>query len=157
MRSLKDDYEDIDQAAELFEKLEAGIIALLDGHLYPDDFERLCDAVDGARDLFETDINIHVEQAIERQIDNVRSNIADVDSESTLNDYISALQRFAPRIGVPVSTLNIAIKTVESRISEINGEVEEASAPSVAEERPREKDNFDNTALENLFAPLVTS
>jgi DNA polymerase III delta prime subunit len=155
LRSLKDDYEHLDCSEALFKKLEAAVIGLLDGHLFPDHFEELCDAVDAARDVFEIDVGPHIDDAVRRQLDDVRSNVSDIDSDSTLHDYMAALQKYAPRIGVSDATLKTAVRTIESRIADINGEADEASPPRTASERPRDPDQFDDKALQNLFAPLL--
>jgi len=155
LRNLKDDYEHLDDAEALFKKLETAVIDLLEGHLFPDNFEELCDAVDAARDVFEVDVGPHIDDAVRRQLDDVRSNVSDIDSDSTLQDYMAALQKYAPRVGVSDAVLKTAVRTIESRIADLNGEAEEANPPRTASEPSRDPDRFDDKALQNLFAPLL--
>jgi hypothetical protein len=53
--------------------------------------------------------------------------------------------------------LKTAISDIQSRISEIEEGVEEASSPDFSGKLPRAPDRFDDVALRNLFAPLVAS
>jgi hypothetical protein len=53
--------------------------------------------------------------------------------------------------------LGKAIEAIESRISEINEETEEAPSPRFSGEKLSKLDYFDDAALSNLFAPLISS
>jgi hypothetical protein len=73
--------------------------------------------------------------AVRRQLDDVRSNVSDIDSDSTLHDdmaahqkYAAAGRRFRRR---PQET---AVRTIETRIADLNSEAEEASPPRTASE-----------------------
>lgn len=98
LRKLKDEFAQLDGADALARTLETAVVGLLEGHLFPDEFERFCDAVDGAQDVFETDMGPHVDEAIQRQLADVSSHVSDIDSETALSDYKAALQKYAPRI-----------------------------------------------------------
>lgn len=147
---------DSDMIEELRGKFEGGIISILEGHLWPDDLEGICDNIDLHEKLLGPRIRNAADKAILDQIENIDSLIADVDSESTLEDHIKTLRRFAPRLGVPNSVLDRAIESVENRISEINEKVETAPSPDFSAESIRTHEHFDDSALANLFAPLVS-
>jgi phage shock protein A len=102
-----------------------------------------------------SDVQAAADRAIEREVEDVNSSVAEVDSESTLQDHIKALRRFAPRVGISEERLQKAIAVIESRIAEINDEVDVADAPQVSGKAPRAVDKFDDAALSNLFAPLI--
>lgn len=114
LRSLKKDFATLEGSAALFEKLEAAVIGLLDGHLFPHEFESFCDVVDAAQDVFETDVAPHIDDAITRQLEDVDSSISDIDSETELSDYKTALQKYAPRVGV--TDLKTAFRAIDFRI-----------------------------------------
>ena len=131
------------------------MISLLDGHLFPHEFESFCDAVDAAQDVFETNVTLHIDDAITRQLEDVDSSISDIDSETELSDYKTALQKYAPRVGV--TDLKTAFRAIDRRIEEIGSQSDEAESPRSAVYRPQDKDQFDDKALQNLFAPLLSA
>ena len=153
LRSLKKEYTSLEDSSALFEKLEAAVIGLLGGHLFPHEFESFCDAVDAAEDVFETDIAPHIDDAITRQLEDIDASISDIDSESELGDYKTALRKYAPRVGV--TDLNTVFRAIDRRIEEISSQSDEAESPRSAVYRPQDKDQFDDKALQNLFAPLL--
>jgi hypothetical protein len=110
-------------------KLRDGLIDVLDGHLWPDDVERICDAIEGAEKYMEASVRQARDRAVLSDIADLRSNILELDSESALKDHIKALQRYAPKVGIDEAALKSAIQTIEVRISEINDETDEA--PSI--------------------------
>jgi hypothetical protein len=147
----------IPRGEELCEKLEDGLVGILDGHVWPDDLERIYDAVDEAEAILSSHVRVAANGAIVREVDDISSNIAGMDSESALEGHIKALQRYAPKVGLSEALLEEAIEAIESRISEINEEVEEASPPRFSGEKPGKSDYFDDAALSNLFAPLISN
>lgn len=155
LRSLQKDYTRLDDSGVLFEKLQAAVIGLLDGHLFAHEFEGLCDAVEAAQDVFKTDVAPHINDAVARQFEDVESRISELDSESELTEYKSALQKYAPRVGM--TNLQPAFRAIDQRMEEINSQSEEAESPRGAMHRPQEVDQFDDKALRNLFAPLLSA
>jgi hypothetical protein len=95
--------------------------------------------------------------AVEREIDEAQSNAAEIDSHSTLEDHIKALHRIAPRAGIAADRVQKAVSAIESRMAEIEDRTDEAVSPEFSGRVPRDVDRFDDTALRNLFAPLLGS
>ena len=108
------------------------------------------------RDIISDAVFEAAKGAITRGIENAMSDAAAVNSESTLEDHIKALGPLAPRAGVTPAKLRQAVSQIQSWISEINERTEEASSPEFSGRLPRESDKFDDVALRNLFAPLLT-
>ncbi|MBV5336796.1 MAG: hypothetical protein J0653_02005, partial [Deltaproteobacteria bacterium] len=104
-----DEFGELDIATELLDRIEDGVVAILVGHVWPDDLENIFDSVD----LYQKDLSPRIREAADKamlnQIEDIDSLISDVDSESTLEDHIKALRRFAPRLGVSDSVLERAI------------------------------------------------
>lgn len=150
-------HENIARGEELCEKLEDGLINILDGHVWPDDLERIYDAVDETEAILSSRVKDAANRAIIREVDDIASNIAEMDSESELKDHIKALQRYAPKVGLSEASLGEAIEAIESRISEINEEADQAPPPRFSGEKLSRSDHFDDAALSNLFAPLISS
>jgi DNA polymerase III delta prime subunit len=148
--------EEISCATELSVSLEKGLVNIFDGGIWADDFGNMCDAVDRARDLLSYEVLEAANRAIVREVDDAMSNAAAIDSESTLEDHIKSLQRLAPGAGVPKPALDEAILAIQGRISEINERTAEAPSPEFSGRSPRESDKFDDIALRNLFASLVS-
>ena len=66
--------------------------------------------------------------------------------------YLSVL---GPRAGVPESIIERAKKTVKERIEAIEEETTTADAPEIGRGK-RENETFDDVAIQNLFAPLLS-
>lgn len=150
-----DEFGDIPNAPKLRDTAEQGLVAILDGHVWPDDLENICDAIDLNKDDLSSKITEMANRAMLSQIEDVDSLIEDIDSESTLTDHIKAMRRFAPRLGVPDSVLEQAVAKVEERISEINESVETADSPDFFGSSFSETEKFDDVALKDLFTPLL--
>jgi hypothetical protein len=93
-------------------------------------------------------------RAIREEFDHVRDIVKDIDSESTLDDHISALHRLAPRAGSDPVQLEKTVEVVKERITELVGETSVAEAPTLTGPK-KEWDKFDNAGLRNLFQPLL--
>jgi energy-coupling factor transporter ATP-binding protein EcfA2 len=148
---------DLPSADDLATKVEDCLVAMFRDHMWPDDLDRMYGAIENERDLLAADVFEAANEAIVRGIDAAREDAASIDSESTLGDHIKAFERLAPRAGIPPEKLKKAISDIQGRISEIDASVEEASSPDFSGRLPRDRDKFDDAALRNLFAPLVSA
>jgi hypothetical protein len=143
------------QAKEIAAALEFGIINILEGGMRADDLEELSSAIESAGNVFDENVGIAVNDAVEREIDNSYLNVADIDSESMLEDQIMALQNLSPRAGISAERLDRAVSVLKDRISEINEAASEAEPPSFTGRAPWEPEVFDDIALRGLFEPLT--
>jgi len=124
---------------ELSGKLEERIIDIFEGHMWPDDLDRMYDAIEKQREVLSGDVFEAANGAVTRGIDHAMSDAAAIDSESTLEDHAKALGRLAPRAGITEPKLKQALSQIQSRISEINENAEEASPSHPLEERVGER------------------
>jgi energy-coupling factor transporter ATP-binding protein EcfA2 len=156
VQELRDgSYNEFDGTLDICARLEEAIVSILDGHVWPDDLEKMDDALEAAKSYLSSEVRAAGDRAILREVEEIDAMIADIDSESTLEDHISALRRFGPRVGVPAERLERAITSIEGRISEINENSEPAPSPQFSSAVAREGEKFDDSALRDLFAPLV--
>ncbi|EGS1937355.1 MULTISPECIES: nSTAND3 domain-containing NTPase [Enterobacterales] len=114
----------------------------------------LIDVVDAAQGL-PVNITYALQTAVLEEFEENTSRISEDDSESSLSDRIDALKKFAPRFGVPDAVLNSAVSAIEDRIGEIEDQSSPAPSPGFTSSNKSEFDNFDDTALRDLFTPLL--
>jgi hypothetical protein len=156
IRDLRDGEDaDLSSAHDLATMLEDRLVEMFQGHMWPDDLDRMYRTIENERDLLAADVFDAANDAIVRGIDAAREDAASIDSESTLEDHIKAFERLAPRAGIPPEKLKNAISAIQGRIAEIDEGVEEASSPDFSGRLRRDRDKFDDAALCNLFMPLV--
>jgi hypothetical protein len=100
--------------------------------------------------MFDDEINT----AIPDMIENVGGNLEHVDSDSTLSDYISTVERLANRIGYNPQAVDNAKRAIQSRIEEVSEDAAKEEELSVTGGDMR-TDTFDDHDLKNLFEPLL--
>jgi hypothetical protein len=149
------EYGSLEGADKLRLAIEDKFIVLLDGFLFPDDLENILDSVEGHEHILGPRVSTAVDDALRYQFERVGSIIEDVDNESTLDDHIKAIKRFAPRVGITSEVLERAVSTIEEKKSQIEETSSCAESPRFSSSISQESDKFDDQALENLFAPLV--
>jgi hypothetical protein len=138
---------------ELIELLECGLIDLV-RWANAEDLERISDAVDSAGSSISPSVAAAVGQAIHEEFEQIEERIRDEDSESSLEERIASLKKWAPRYSIPQTMLDAAVSMVRHRIAVIEDATPSSEAPNFT--RPAdEPDIFDDAALKNLFAPLV--
>jgi hypothetical protein len=149
------EYGSLKDADKLRIAIEDKVVAMLDGYIFPDDLDNILDSIEHYEHVIDARVVEAVNDALRAQFDRVDSLIEDVDNESTLDDHIKAIKRFAPRIGIADEVLQRAISRIEEKKSAIEEASSRAELPSFLASIPQETDKFDDQALENLFAPLV--
>jgi hypothetical protein len=114
----------------------------------------LIDAVDAANGLPDS-VTCALQAAVLEEFEDNTSRIREDDSESSLSDRIDALKKFAPRFGVSEVELNRAVSAIEDRIGEIEDRSSRASSPNITSSSKRDPEKFDDSALRDLFTPLL--
>lgn len=147
-------FEGFPYVVEVVRHLEAGLVEMIDGYVPVDDLKALSDAIENSTPSFSSNITMAIDRAIADAIDNISDRVADLDSESTLNDHLEYLDVLGHRAGVPQSSIDRAKKIVEARIQTIESEMAISDAVEIGRTM-REEEIFDDTAIQNLFAPLV--
>jgi hypothetical protein len=152
-----DEYDGLEIAEELAAILEETTGALLDGTVFPDDLDTICDAIDRHRDDFGMDVVSAMHRAIIREIDDAMETASGYDSESVLEDHAKILKKLGNRIGVAEETIERAVSSIEERIAELDESSSTASAPELSSVPVKTADQFDDIALRDLFMPLFSN
>ncbi|WP_448029113.1 nSTAND3 domain-containing NTPase [Bradyrhizobium liaoningense] len=148
-------YKNLKQAMSIVDLLEEGIVGILrDDYVPSDDLESMCDRIEENRNEFSTDVISAMREAIVREIESAYERTAGMDSESTLSDHATILEKLGNRIGLSRTVIEDALLKVEERIGEVRDDTSDAESPQLTGRRADEE-AFDNTALKNLFAPLA--
>ena len=153
LHSAQDDERS--QTKTLAASIEEAIHIMIGQDLEPDELERLLNAIDAHDDvlgaLFRTDIATAIPQLIE----NIGENLAHVDSDSTLTDYVEAIENLAERIECNPCAVDEAKQAIHRRIEEVSEQTATDEELSVTGEDHNTTDRFDDRDLNNLFAPLI--
>ncbi|MEX0807771.1 MAG: hypothetical protein WD044_03495 [Dongiaceae bacterium] len=150
-------FDDAPLAIEIAAALETGLIDMIDSGMSLDELSGIVNQVDLWKSYLGNDVSASIDRAIRKEFDEVRSSVSTIESESTLNDHIETLQKFAKRVPIPESKVDRAIEVVQERIEEIEEQTPPAETPSFDADPDSEIDQFDNDALTSLFAPLAGS
>lgn len=140
----------------LASRLEDAIVAMVEGGVSSEDLEALADMLETWGAFLGQEVEEAFRRAVDDEIVNVRSIVADIDSESTLDDHIESLKRLASKSSLPAEDVMRAIGYAQDRLLEI----EESAADSgtaPAKVQTFDADQFNDAALRNLFMPLVQS
>jgi DNA polymerase III delta prime subunit len=157
MRELPgpDYFEGFPFIEEMVGHLEASLIGILNGYMGADDLMKISDAIEEDRTSISPGVMVAMEGAIVREFEEISDRVGELDSESTLNDHMDYLNVLGLRAGVPKSIIERAKNTVQERIDAIEEETTTADAPEIGSSK-REGEIFDNAAIQNLFAPLLS-
>jgi hypothetical protein len=139
----------------LADSLEEAIVDMIYSGMASDDLANISDATDEWRWVLGKRITDAVEEAIRTEISEVRSIVADIDSESTLTEHIETLQKLAKRAAIPAQIVEQAVATVMERINEVEERTSVSGSPSFKAGAQDQSDAFDDVALRNLFEPLL--
>jgi DNA polymerase III delta prime subunit len=154
---LRDGYyfEDVLDADKLADRIEVAAISMIESSPPLDELEKLADAIDDWSSAFSSGITEALDYAIRRQVEEIERTVSDIDSESTLEDYIASLQKLGKRASISDAQIETAVSSVTDRIgavSEMSSDVI-SSAPQV--KASRRSDQFDDAALRGLFSQLI--
>jgi len=151
----RDGYPGFPLQEEMLVALEDGVTTMLEIGVASDDLEQIWDAVDADRETLGPNITVAARAAIEREFDDIDHTVAEIDSESTLEEHKATLQKLATHVHIGETALTSALRTIDERIATIEEEAEEAASPSFTGATKKDTDKFDDKALMNLFAPLL--
>ena len=150
-------YQPLPNLSQVLNAIEDAISDILDWHPTYDEIESLADKVDEYESRLSERVLNAVSSAMTYHISNISDAIADADSESSLEEQIEAVKKFAARAKVSADSVENAIKVIREKIKDISErEIEEGTSPEI-ESTHVASDTFDNAAIRNLFAPLISS
>lgn len=139
--------------AKLEGALHDGLSDLIRSHPYPDDLDRVLEAVEQHESLLVPELKSEVHAAIGNMLGSFDLTVDSADTE-TLSEYVSALQRLQKREHVDQSKAAAALANVKSRLEKLAENMPNDDGPSVSGSR-KTADVFDDEDLRNLFAPLA--
>jgi hypothetical protein len=139
----------------LADGLEEALLDMIDRGMSSDALENISDATEEWRYVLGDRIADAVEENIRTEINEVRSVVADIDSESTLKEHIQRLQKLATRATIPPQIVEKAVETVNERIGQVQEEASEPESPAFRAGSTGERDGFDDIALKTLFETLL--
>ena len=147
--------EDFPFKEKMLRALEDGVLTMLSRGMDLDDLERISDAIIMTEETFGANIVGAAQEAVRQAFDEIDRTVADMNSESTLEEQKATLKKLAPRGGIADAELESALDTVNARIAALADEAEAAEVRSFSGAANKETDKFDDDALANLFAPLL--
>ena len=139
---------------EVIGYLENGLTDILQS-VSMDELDKISDVVDGAGSAISSSIAAAVERAVLEAFDEIEERIDYEDSESTLLEYVSFLEKWAPQYSIPQTSLDTSVSRIQDRIEMIEDEALTPESPKFMAST-EVSDNFDDNALKNLFAPLLS-
>lgn len=146
------------QTEPLADQIETAIHAMLGSdYVDPDALDGLIGAIDENIAILGSMFTDDIATAIPRMIENIADNLDHLDSDSTLNDYVTTVESLAGRVGYDSAAVARAKHAIERRIAEVAEAATEDEALTVTGDMPAPFETFDNDDLNNLFAPLVSS
>jgi len=151
---VSDAQQDQQPAADLADNLEDALVNMIEGEMFSDALERVSDTVEQWKHLLDNRVMWAVEDAIRSEIDQIDNIVAEIDSQSTLNDHIETLQKLAKRTAIPPQIVEMAVATVMERMAELEERTSVSGSPTF-NPASSEGDTFDDVALRSLFAPLL--
>lgn len=149
-------YPDFPYTSEMLTALENGLIGMLESGVASDELESFIDSIFGSAKTLGPDVTNAANDSIRREFDEVDRMAAETSSQSTLEEHKELLTKLAPRIGLAGRALALKLQVLDNRIDEIEEETEEASSPTLTGKTTEDTDKFDDVALMNLFAPLLS-
>jgi hypothetical protein len=148
-------FDELPSHDELAGLLKAGAINMIEGHsLNSEDLTKLSDAYEQWPNAVSDEMNAALDAAIVREFDDLDETLRSMDSESTVDEHLEMLGKLGERAGIPKSTLFRAAEAAEERKAVIERRSVASHSPNLRSVGAQAADNFDDSALNNLFAPL---
>jgi hypothetical protein len=143
------------QRDELYRALEKVLIDAIDREYAPDRLEKIWEKIDDERLILSDAVIDAAYNAVEYQLDEMTSLVADIDSGSALGDHLEAVRSLGERVKATSERVDAAIKAINDRIVEIEERVSEADEPEFTGESRKAQDVFNNNDITNLFSLLL--
>ncbi|WP_199100292.1 restriction endonuclease [Dyella sp. ASV21] len=140
--------------AELLAVVEAALVEMIRWKPSIDDLSTLSDAIEHGGDDVPPSVSATLKDAIWNEFDEIDSLVQNEDDETQLEEIISNLKKFARQFDVPEKMLGSAVAKVQDRIDGLEERGVSDPSPDF-DSGERELDRFDDSALTNLFMPLL--
>jgi hypothetical protein len=151
----RDYYGEMPGADQMADLLEEHFVEMVETAMPSDELEKISDAVEEWGQSLRRPALDAVDAAIRNEFEDVNESISDINSESTLDDHATTLQKLAKRTGVPAATVKRAIECVQERKAWLEEQALESESPTVKTDPFGTGDKFDDAELRDLFSPLL--
>lgn len=142
-------------ANDIAQTIEDGLITLISGYsLNSEDLVRLLDAEEEWPNEVSGEVTSALVKAIHREFRDVEDVVRSIDSDSQIDEHVESLTRMAKRASISGKTLDDAVDVAEARRAQIYERPSGSSSSSGHGFGRERQESFDDTALDNLFAPL---
>lgn len=145
-----------EQTMPLIEALEERLTQVLYSVLELDDVQRIRNEITPRKGHLAPEFDWKVDNAANRIIAEMPDHLDHVDSESTLEDYVTLIAELGPIVGSTQDELDRANAAITARIKHLREVMPEEDALSVRGDSEPETDRFDDEDLRNLFASLLS-
>lgn len=149
------DADEFPHAEELGAALEERLVQLLDGGMKPDALESLWFRIDLYRHELPPSVIEAAYRAVAHEIETMAETVAEIDSETALDEHMQALPKLAERANISKEIVAVAMDAVKQRITVVKERTAEAEEPSFSGATEPERDIFGDAEIKNLFALLA--
>ena len=140
-------------SGQIAEKLESHLIRILRSEPPSDDLNSIREAIEDAdKDDVSQEVANALVDAINYEIEQTSWNVREFESETELKDHAERLKEMATWAGIDASS---ALRSVKSRLEKLREEKIETEVAAFPTGAARERDNFDDKSLKNLFEGLM--
>lgn len=148
-------FEDLPNEERLGDILEAGALDLVeDSSLNSEDLTKISDAYDNWSSTLGDHVGSAINRAVKREFDDIEEVLRSMDSEATVDEHLELLERLGKKAGIPEYVIEEAMAAAEERKERIESRSYSSRSPDVRNVNRQAMDTFDDSALNNLFAPL---
>jgi hypothetical protein len=155
MRAVKHSSRALPDLDEILSDFETALLQVIRAETSPDDLEEFYAEVDEEPDIVSPNVMDEANRSLEYQLEEMSSIVADVDSESTLDDHIVSIKKLGARISADIERLDQAIGAIQVRIEEVKERAVDADEPNFAGRTARLPDHFDDADINSLFKLLL--
>lgn len=148
-------FEDLPDAEKLADRIEVAAITMIQGNMAIDELEKISDAINNWSTGLGDGVTDALEHAIRYQFREITTTVAEIDSESTLKDHITSLQKLGERAALDLTQVELAVSYVNDRIDDVARLSASTGSSPPEVHTPRQSDQFDDVALRGLFAQLL--
>ena len=152
---LKASDEERDQTKALADSIEKAFHDTFEEDLAPDYLDGLINSIDARGDILGDLFREDIRTAIHEFVENISSNVQEIEFEAELTDYVPVVEKLAKRVGCNASLVETAKEAIQRRIEEIEDEEEIDSDSWQADENLYTADRFTDQDLDMLFAQLL--
>lgn len=148
-------FDEDEDMSDIANALETHAINMIRYNAPLEEIENIAESIDLHKDQVGGALMDAIRDTIDEEIRHVRTNIEDIDSESTLEDHGKALEKLAKHSSQPASEIQRALRVINDRKDELAERTSPSSGLSRRATSGGIEDDFDDEAVRNLFLPLM--